>query len=724
MEPIDPEQAANADNPAEHAQEGMPLEPELEEDSTAIPEAVADTADAGREQKPAEPVSATATSAAKQLPSAAEFCGEGTGLSTAGIRHCVTSRFNRRITDRTTTSDLCHGHIKPATLPGGWVDEPELLLFDEAGNDISDRCWYKHVYRRLDAEETQSAPPPGTRSMCAELAADPATAHFVGKPTHFLSHAWLYKILNVVGALEEFEASQPEGSPPIFWWFDCFAIDEHATQALSQEWWSTTFKEAIAMMGHTVMILSPWDAPQPLERAWCLWELYCTVEMGAEFSVCLGADERDAFEAAILEDFDVVFDVFATISVEKAEAGDPRDEAMIKAAVAAEVGFARLDAMAFERMRSWIFGVARGIVKRATEVGTLDSLWDKHQVGALFYRFGQLAEAKPLYKEVIVGYTQEYGADHEWTLMVKSNLATLLKTERTSQSIVEAKALYKEVIAGETLHYGADDEDTLQSKGNLANVLDEEGTTQSVAEAKALYIEVIAGHTKQHGPDHLPTLLSKGNFAMLLKDEGTAESMKAANALFTEVLAGETKHYGSSHDQVLQTKGNFAELLHREGTAQSIAKAKSLYEEVVAGRTQHYGPDHVQTLDARADLALLLADDRTAELDRTLSDVAEARTVYKQVIARFSQHYGTNHLNTLQTQGRFAELLAAEGEIDQALAAFRLVLLGFEKQELSPEHPWFRRIQDKLETLEQKVALEAHLPTAKALAQSQAQKVR
>jgi hypothetical protein len=126
----------------------------------------------------------------------------------------------------TTTSDLCHAFIKPATLPRGWVDEPELLHNDDEGNDISSRRWYKHIYRRQGATETQSEPPPGTRSMCAELAADPASAHFVGKPTHFLSHAWLYKILNVVGALEEFEASQPEGSPTIFWWFDTFALDE------------------------------------------------------------------------------------------------------------------------------------------------------------------------------------------------------------------------------------------------------------------------------------------------------------------------------------------------------------------------------------------------------------------------------------------------------------------------------------------------------------------
>ena len=249
---------------------------------------------------------------ADTLPSAAEFCGDRTGISTDGIKHClarfglvgdafkpqpiqgefivdtgtgpgagVAYRNSPAMDDRTTdgggptvdmhvtaisqtpewieveggrwlpkkflkpamttdprqdvtTSDLCHAHIKPATVPRGWVDEPELLRFDEAGNDISRSCWYKHVYRRLSSQEVQSEPPPGTRSMCAELAADPATAEFVGRPTHFLSHAWLYKILDVVEALDEFEASQPDRSPPIFWWFDCFAIDEVCrTQSLS-----------------------------------------------------------------------------------------------------------------------------------------------------------------------------------------------------------------------------------------------------------------------------------------------------------------------------------------------------------------------------------------------------------------------------------------------------------------------------------------------------------
>ena len=66
------------------------------------------------------------------------------------------------------------------------------------------------------------------------------------------------------------------------------------------QWWSTTFKDAIKGIGHTAMVLSPWHNPLPLTRAWCLWEVFCTVDAGAEFSVCLGPAEEAAFEAALL----------------------------------------------------------------------------------------------------------------------------------------------------------------------------------------------------------------------------------------------------------------------------------------------------------------------------------------------------------------------------------------------------------------------------------------
>eukprot|EP01046_Picozoa_sp_COSAG06_P004399 COSAG06_NODE_183_length_20826_cov_4.724753_3_plen_281_part_00 len=225
------------------------------------------------------------------------------GISLAGLLWFVAQY---AVDAAATTSQVCQTQIKPRTVPPGWDDEPQLITTDEHGRDVSANHWYKHSYVRCGTGERQDAPPPGTRSMCAALKTDDHTARFVGRPTHFLSHAWTYLLLSLVGALEDFVARLPEGAPEPFFWFDCFSLDQHAQSTQGSEWWRGTFLRAIGAIGHTVMALSPWDNPLPLSRAWCLWELYCTHKAGVPFSVCLGPAERRAFEAAILEDFDAV----------------------------------------------------------------------------------------------------------------------------------------------------------------------------------------------------------------------------------------------------------------------------------------------------------------------------------------------------------------------------------------------------------------------------------
>eukprot|EP01049_Picozoa_sp_SAG25_P007820 SAG25_NODE_661_length_6096_cov_3.735201_1_plen_348_part_00 len=215
-----------------------------------------------------------------------------------------------------------------------------------------------------------------------------AAAAFVGAPTVFLSHAWTYRFRNVVAALRSYVEALPAGSPPPFFWFDCLSIDEHATQTLPQEWWSTTFQDAIRGIGCTLMVLSPWNDPVPLTRAWCLWELYSTDKVGADFRVCLGPDERRAFEAALVQDSGAIFKAFAHINVENAQAGSAEDQAMILGAVERSVGFDGLNGLACARMRAWVVGVARGLLRRE---GT--GIDDRNQIGELFRKFGMHAEA-------------------------------------------------------------------------------------------------------------------------------------------------------------------------------------------------------------------------------------------------------------------------------------------------------------------------------------------
>ena len=167
------------------------------------------------------------------------------GISCAGIRHVVSEC---QVDATTTTSQFCQKFIKPRTVPPGWTDTPKVT--------DAERGYYAHTYLNKQTGEVVTTAPEGTRSLCQMLREDPQTARFVNKPTIFLSHAWLFLILNLLGAVESFVSALPPGEPEPFFWFDCFSIDQHAqskSSALGSEWWRDAFERAIGQIGHTVM---------------------------------------------------------------------------------------------------------------------------------------------------------------------------------------------------------------------------------------------------------------------------------------------------------------------------------------------------------------------------------------------------------------------------------------------------------------------------------------
>ena len=49
--------------------------------------------------------------------------------------------------------------------------------------------------------------------------------------------------------------------------------------------------EGVRNIGHTLLILSPWNDPRPLKRAWCLWEILSTVRTGAQLTIEMAPSE-------------------------------------------------------------------------------------------------------------------------------------------------------------------------------------------------------------------------------------------------------------------------------------------------------------------------------------------------------------------------------------------------------------------------------------------------
>merc|ERR1711998_656030 len=120
-----------------------------------------------------------------------------------------------------------------------------------------------------------------------------------------------------------------------------------------------TFKMQVGDIGHTLLILHPWNAPIPLSRAWCVWEMYCTADTGASFNIRLPPEDSLGLEQALIRDPQVTSGVIASIDTEKAEAWKQQDMEMIHAAVANSIGHRQLNSLVRHRLCDFIIQCAQ-----------------------------------------------------------------------------------------------------------------------------------------------------------------------------------------------------------------------------------------------------------------------------------------------------------------------------------------------------------------------------
>ena len=130
-----------------------------------------------------------------------------------------------------------------------------------------------------------------------------------GKATVFASHAWTFVFEELVESLRCFERQQrAAGAPASLFWLDIFVVDENAAHTYPSEWWQVSFTRAVGTIGHTALVLTPWRAPVPLRRAWCLWEIYSTLSQKAKLSVCMSDAQNKDFHRGLVEEFNSVLD--------------------------------------------------------------------------------------------------------------------------------------------------------------------------------------------------------------------------------------------------------------------------------------------------------------------------------------------------------------------------------------------------------------------------------
>jgi hypothetical protein len=258
------------------------------------------------------------------------------------------------------------------------------------------------------------------RKLCALSTALRSGDARIQPATWFVSHAWKYKFLDLFKALEAFFADK---GGVIIIWLDLFSTSQHSTFSKPPEWWQQTFITAIGQMGQMVMVMTPWDNPICLTRAWCLIELFACRNSGSHFGVAFPPAERVRFLEQITENHGAFYDMLSKVNTEKSECSRDTDRDRIFTAVRGlDGGFSGLDRSVLSTMTEWLERQLEEKIAGAAASGQEDvecRMMDA--LAGLFDDKGDYDRALPMYEECLAKRKRVLGEDHPDTKQAQRN---------------------------------------------------------------------------------------------------------------------------------------------------------------------------------------------------------------------------------------------------------------------------------------------------------------
>eukprot|EP00300_Choanocystis_sp_HF-7_P018802 c20141_g2_i1.p1 GENE.c20141_g2_i1~~c20141_g2_i1.p1 ORF type:complete len:557 (+),score=125.85 c20141_g2_i1:2-1672(+) len=409
----------------------------------------------------------------------------------------------------------------------------------------------------------------------------------------FISHAWAYSFVDLIEALKHhFQQTGEQDSVVV--WMDVLTHNQHTTQSLEFKDWCNAFFGAIKTFSRTAMLLSPWDDPVPLKRAWCLFELYATIQGDARFEVALPAGERDRFNGEQGKRFGSFEEMLSRVDVRKSEAKLADDKAKILELVEERVGLAEVNRMVFDQMRGWVIEAARSNLNEAVRVlGEThpNTLLATTSLAALYESQGKDDLAEPLYASCLKKSRAVLGDDHPDTLASMSSLADLYESQGKYDA---AEPLCKACLEKTKSLLGEDHPDTLASMSSLAALYKSQAKYDA---AEPLFVLCWEKSKAVLGENHPDTLTFMNNLAGLYKSQANYD---AAEPLFLLCFEKRKIVLGDNHPTTLTTMYNLAALYESRG---KYVKAEPLFVSCFERRKEVLGEDHPDTMVSMSSLA-------------------------------------------------------------------------------------------------------------------------
>jgi tetratricopeptide (TPR) repeat protein len=498
-------------------------------------------------------------------------------------------------------------------------------------------------------------------SLCAQL--KQAGDARVLPATWFVSHPWQIKFSDLVKALELFFADKPGAVI----WLDLFSTSQHSTFDKPPEWWQQTFCSAIGRMGQMVMVMTPWDSPVALTRAWCLIELYACRSSGSSFGVALPPSERARFLTDIVQRASEFHTMLSKVNTANSECSRETDRQRIFAAVRGlDGGFTALDRGVLKTMTEWLELQLRAHILEAASDGRVhEECRAINAMGQILRMNGEYDRAQLLHEECLEKQKRIFGDDHIDTIVSLNNLAQILASKHQYD---RAQSLLEECLEKRKRIFGDDHIDILFPLSNLALLFRDKGEYDR---AQPLLEECLEKRKRIFGDNHPDTLYALNNLAQIFRDKGDYDR---AQPLLEECLEKRKRILGDDHPDTLYALNNLAAAFASQG---EYDRAQLLHEECLEKRKRIFGDDHPDTL---------LSLNNLAATSRSKGDYDKAQLLFEECVEKLKRILGDDHPNTMWSHNSLAFTFFLKGEVARALPLFEAILAQA-KAVLGHDHP-------------------------------------
>lgn len=195
---------------------------------------------------------------------------------------------------RTTTTDICYQYVKPSTLA------------------VCQSLWEVAHASYLGCEE------------------------HLAEPTCFVSHAWSYRFATLVSIIQSYDRDWRTDLRQSYF-LDLFTMNQHdlaessttsAEGATIHDVLLRNLTKAISAPGRVLLAMDPWKCPAPLERCWCLYEIYIAHATDTKLVLQFSQDAVEDFLQQ-RRSGDVLEDLINQVDARRSKATCLRDQEMI-----------------------------------------------------------------------------------------------------------------------------------------------------------------------------------------------------------------------------------------------------------------------------------------------------------------------------------------------------------------------------------------------------------